>query len=344
MRWLSLLIGCSTVISIFTAANAGEIVVPAHANMVISTEAVKVKKIVPIDRPKLDQTKRLFRTWISPSIDLIRAKKRESKLHFRTTYIQKIQKEKLRLPTERWLAPGSGLQGSVLRQPQLFVQANSQLVKPLEIFYREGPSYFKFQKIKETRAATRIKKSDAIRLAGDFLLKNGFLQQTQKDRIGRIDITERRINEERGEGRNPVDYLVQQDIIFRRIFEEKPVINSTITVGLLPDTKEIVLIKHFHWTPLEEKKGIQAIPQSFTSVGSATNSLIINGLKKKIRAACGSFTKAEIKKVVPAWFQTKDELIPVLVSEIHTEYSSGYKGTYIDLTNLVGSDDIFSKG
>jgi hypothetical protein len=303
-----------------------------------------VKKTVPINRVKLDQTKRLFRAWISPSIDLSRAKKKERKLYFRTTYIQEVKKEKLRLPTERWLSPKGGLQKPVKDLAQLSAQTKLQLSIPVKTLYREGLTYFKFQKIKEMRAETRLKESDAVRLAKDFLLENGFLTQTQKDSIGRIDITDRRINEDRGEGRKPDDYLVQQDIVFHRVFEGKPVINSKITVGLLPDTKEIVLIKHFNWTPLEEKKKAPVSSQRLASVRSVSGSSILKGLKKKIRASCGNFTKAEIMRVTPAWFQTEDELIPVMVSAVRTKYPSGYVGAYTDVTNLVGSDDIFFKG
>ena len=344
MRWLSMLIGFSTVISLFTPANAGEIIIPDHVNVIISAEPKMVKKTVPINRAKIDQTKRLFRAWISPSIDLSRAKRKERKLYSRTTYIQKVEKEKLRLPTERWLSPKGGLQKPIKDLAQLPAQKKSQLSNSVKTLYREGPAYFKFQKIKEMRSKTRLKESDAVRLTKDFLLKNGFLTQTQKDIIGRIDITERRINEDGGEGKKPDDYLVQQDITFYRVFEGKPVINSKITVGLLPDTKEIVLIKHFNWTPLEEKRKAPVSSQRLASVRSVSDSSILTGLKKKIQAACGSFTKAEITKVAPAWFQTEDELIPVMVSAVRTEYPSGYVGAYTDVTNLVDSDDIFFKG
>jgi hypothetical protein len=341
MRWAKILIGFSAVFTLFTSANASEILVPAHVSEIISAEAVKVKKIVPIARPMLDQTKRLFRTWISPSIDLSRAQMRESRLYSRNTYSQQVNEQQLRLPTERWVTPISGLQQPVMAQAQFSAQTKSQSGNPVKTIYREGPTYFRFQKIKERRAQTRIKDSDAIRLTRDFLMENGFLIETEKDRIGRIEINERRINEDGGEGGKSDDYLVQQDISFRRVFEGKPVINSIITVGLLPDTKEIVLIKHFHWTPLEEKKEVPASSQQVKSVGPVSSSSIVEGIKKKLRASCGSFTKAEIKQVVPAWFQTEDNLIPVLVSVIHTEYPSGYKGPYTDITNLVGSDDIF---
>jgi len=371
MKYIYVIIACLAIGLVVIPATGDEVIIPSNIQQKINTETAKVKVRVPLNKPFIDQNKQLFRTWVSGSIDLTKATKRVSRRFNRTTFGQKVTRIKPRLLTERLklisrtetptggaVSPVAQPRAKVSAQPQAKAKVRYtsglqlekvkalQLKTPMQIIYREGPMYFRFQKLREVRAEAPLQKSVAVQLGKNFLLNNSFIRETNKDKIGAVYVQERRINEERGERQQPVDYLVQQDLVFERHYEGKPVLNSKAVIGIFPGTKEIVLFKHFNWTPLEEQKIQKISPQMLRSVSSATGSEIANRLQQKIRKYSGKFTRAEVKQVIPAWFQTEESLIPVLAFEIFIEYPSPkgpWSRTYLEVINLAGSDDIFFK-
>ena len=360
----------------------GEIFISNDIKMQIAAEAAKVQKIVPLSTVQMEQHRKLFRTWVSGSINLNEAIKKVSKRFNRTTYMQEVTSEKLRLPTERLklipikdISPMSqqsgtmdtpfSIQGKISQknEPMIFYTPELQiqnvktvtLGRPIKILYREGPMYFKFHKLKESKVKEPLQKSEAIQISKAFLLKNTFLKETLKDKIGKVYVANRRINEGGAEGKEVADYVVQQDVTFERMYEGKPVINSKIVIGLNPDTREIILFKHFNWVPLEEQREKQMSSQEmqlFSSTHGNSNSsesrnTISSRLKQKIIKYGGNFTLATVKQVIPAWFQTKHGLIPVLVPEYEIEYPDkkgilSYRG--MGIINLSGNDEIFFEG
>lgn len=337
-------------------AIAGEIIIPDYIKEKITAETSKAKKIVPVNLQKAEQSKQIFRTWASGSIDFDQATSRVSERFDRTSYIQSVTEEKLRLPTERLKTipmeqrslKSSNLQETTLQVqavPQLQLQKPPvvQLKAPLQVVYREGPAYFKFQKIKEVRSATPLKESIIVDLTKKFLLENSFFEETPKDTIGKIQVLERRINEDLGEGKTPDDYLVQQDVVFQRLYEGKPVINSKITLGILPSTKDIVLFKQLNWSPVDEKKEQQISQVQLKSIGSGSAPELVQRLQQKIKENNGNFSKAEVKQVISGWFQTDDSLIPVLAFEVYNVNPDKFSWRSFELINLAGSDDVFHK-
>jgi len=357
MKLLSTVISFLTIFYALSQAAAGEIVISDEIKTKINNEAVKEKKIIRLDRQKKDENKLFFRTWVSGSFDLDESTKRVSKRFDRISYGQEISSEKISLPAERlkiktikkrtkwwyfWKKP------RVFNTPALQTDKVKKLdlEKPIQVLYREGSAYFKYIKFKEDKTKVALEHSKAIGLTKQFLLKNLFLSETDKDKIGPVFVEKRRINKDGGEGKKPYDYLVQQDVVFSRQYEGKPVINSKVVIGLLPSTKEIVLFKHLNWTPVQEKKVKKFSRSKLKKIGLNSGAAIEDRLKKKIQKISGNFTKAQIKEVIPAWFQAEDTLIPILAFNIYMEYPTKegvWKRDYWEFINLTGSDDLFFK-
>ena len=344
-----IVIVCLSTGNMMKTAIAGQIDISGAISSIINTEISKTKKILPLDEDLMDQNKKLVRTWVSGSIDMHKATKRISKRFDRTTYTQEVTAGKVRLLKERLKLtprpkPQKKLYTPALQSGLIPIR---QLEEPVQIIYREGPTYFKFKKFKEQKAHTSLKEKEIIKLVKDFLAENMLLIETDKDKISEIYVRERRINEDRGESKEPDDYLLQQSVIIEREYEGNPVINSKIEVGIFPDTKEIVLLKHFNWIPVEEKQAKQIVLQKQKPSSTSLRAEIQERLKQKIEKVSGNFTRAVVKKSFSAWFQTKDALIPVLAFDINIEHPSPkgpLKRSYLEVINLVGNDEVFFKG
>ena len=371
-------------------ANAAEVVISSAAEATIKLEASNPHKQFSLDKVQMAQTGALMRTWVSGSMDLSKAQKRESsRVIGRTSYVEQSTVDTLRLPTERFKITQKNAIPTSKVKAQSGVQLDPKaaktlkLVTPVHMIYRESPGHLKFHKIKETKAKKPLTKTQAIQAAQNFLSDNLLLKQTDFDKVGDIYVQERRINEDRGEGQEPDDYLVQQDVVFERQVDGKPVVNSRIVVGFQPDTMDIVLLEHFNWTPLLElqaadqsdkplsttpfsrKQAISSTGQSQPSETSSAKTASHTDLKiqavrapsatnmrkqveAKIRAVSGrSASNAEVVNVISAWFQTEENLVPVLAIEVNVTVASPMgpiTEPYLELINLAGNDDIFFPG
>jgi hypothetical protein len=345
MNIIKTIICLITILGIAIPAFADDIKIPAKIAEKIDSHAKAAKKSVPVKNVAKEQNKTLFHTWVSGSIDFKKSKKRVSTRFNRATYHQKVKTMKLRLPGERMKKNDKG-------KPQLNLKnvKTLKMKKETDLFYREGPGYQKYQAIKESKAKKKIPKAKAVQLAKKFLEDNGFLKQSAKDKIGTVYVQERRMNEEGDEKAKtkPKDSLLQQDVVFERSYDGRPVINSKIVVGFVPDTTEIVNFKHYDWTPMEESRAKTLSTQELKGRGAPLSANDIKKrLKEKIQRTTGKATKSKVKEVVPAWFQTQDGLIPVLAFRVGVDYTDK-RGTlsrdYLEVINLAGSDDIFFPG
>jgi hypothetical protein len=370
MRTWRVAFTCVAVLSAGVVANAGEIVIPANVESIIQTEAARPPEQRVLDKAQMEQSRTQMRTWVSRSMNLGQAVRRSSTRFNRTSYVQESGADTLRLPTERLGAAQeqAPVAGQVQRRAavQAAPGAASAMAQaePMHMVFREGAGHLKFQKIKEARARTALAEAEAIQLARDFLNGNSLLRQTGSDKIGRAYVQERRISEDRGAGRTPDDYLVQQDVVFEREVEGQPVINSKIVVGFQPDTRDILLLEHFNWTPIQQQVADQSADPPFTlprsmaltrvtapltrRVAAQPDANLRSRVEAKIRAASGDkFTRAEVTRAMRAWFQTEDRLVPVLVFETEVTFPSArgpITEPYVELINLAGSDDVLYPG
>jgi hypothetical protein len=361
---------CLAVLSAGVAANAGEIVIPANVESIIQTEAARPPQQRVLNKAQMEQSRTQMRTWVSRSMDLGQAVRRASTRFDRTSYVQESGADTLRLPTERLGAAQeqAPVAGQVQRRAAVQVDPGAARAvaqaEPMHMVFREGAAHLKFQKIKEARARTALAEAEAIQLARDFLNGNSLLKQTESDKVGRAYVQERRISEDRGAGRASDDYLVQQDVVFEREVEGQPVINSKIVVGFQPDTRDILLLEHFNWTPIQQQVADQSadppgtLPRSMSlarvtaplarRVAAQPDANLRSRVEAKIRAVSGDkFTRAEVTRAMRAWFQTEDRLVPVLVFEAKVTFASDDEPMtepYVEIINLAGSDDVLYPG
>ncbi|MCJ7823185.1 MAG: hypothetical protein MUQ26_08960, partial [Armatimonadetes bacterium] len=319
---------------------------------------------------QMEQSRTRMRTWVSRSMDLGAATKRTSTRFNRTSYVEQSSSDTLRLPTERLGAAQeqAPVAGQVQRRAAVQVApAAARAVaqaEPIHMVFRDGAGHLKFQKTKEVRAHAALAEAEAIQLARDFLNGNSLLKQTGSDKVGRVYVQERRISEDRGAGQTSDDYLVQQDVVFEREVEGQPVINSKIVVGFQPDTRDILLLEHFNWTPIQQQVADQSADPPFTlprsmaltrataplarRVAAQPDANLRSRVEAKIRAVSGDkFTRAEVVGAMRAWFQTEDRLVPVLVFETEVTFPSErgpITEPYVELINLAGSDDVLYPG
>ncbi len=343
---------CGTLLLADTAG-AQSITIPATIKSQINRVVSKPLKSMVIDPELAAQNQVLVRTWVSGSINLKKAAKRESLRFKRKTFKQKSKMDMLRLPTERLKlmpktgvapAPGSQpLKPILLEKPrlQLAMIKKVRLQHPVTALYTEGRSYYRFLKFKEVPARSALKRPQAIAMAMKFLKDNKFIQETPDDRVGQIYLQSRLINREQPGGGGK-DVLVQQDIVVQRQYQGRPVINSKIALGLHPDTKEILMFKHYNWTPVKTKvRNNRSMPLVKRTFRPIPETVITRRLQEKIRRTSGRFKRAAVKKVIPAWYQAGDQLIPVLVFDIAMQYSSPkgiLKRDYLEVINLAGDD------
>lgn len=361
MKWINILVALLTAGVTPWIVAASEIVVLDSVTNEVQATVSRPLQSMTIDGELLEQNRQIVLTWVSGSIDLNKATKQVHKRFDRTSYRLNTNKEVIRLPHEKLiiklkpmqpqtLAPASTAKAQMLLpqvvdQPRLQVQQFKvvTLKQPITVLFREGQANFKFHKIKETVALQALSERDAIDAAKQFLVSNKFVQETQDDQIAEVYVQERRSNEEQA-GERDRDVLHQQDVVFQRKYQGRPVINSKIVVGLHPDSKDITMFKHYNWTPVQASVvNNKVVPKVKQQLQKPAASAVVRRLQEKIKKNSGTFLRADVKKAMPAWFQTKDAMIPVMAFDVTMEYPSP-KGKltrdYLEVLNLAGSDDI----
>lgn len=295
----------------------------------------KERVLIPIDKAKEEKNKAKMRKWISYSFDIEEASVRESKRFKRTSYTMVTDAPMIPLLTDEI--------GLLNNNP--FMQKQRKENREFEkVLYREGATYFKFLNFKENKATTKLDDNEIIPLAKKYILKNNFLSETQLDRIGEIEVCNTMLNEEGATEGEDQDFVVQQNVVFRRSFADKPVVNSQISVGIFPDTKEILELNHFNWTPLEEESRWHVSKKALQAERLFKTSDVISKVKGKISYMSGNATKAIVKDVTEAWYQASDELIPILIVEYDVYVNADDEPRhYRDMIGLVTGDNIFLK-
>lgn len=336
-------IAAGLLLSGIVTAQPGQIVISDSARNAVRSELGRMNKSFTVNPQQTQAFQQNVRTWVSGSINLKKATVRESERFNRVTYKQELLTDRNRVMSER-LAMPSAKKVKAVPKLQVRDQKAVKLTTPLTVLYREGPNYFKYGKLREEKAQKPIQESVVMENARKFILENSFIKESQRDRIGLAYVQNRRINEDRGDSLQAVDYLVQQDVVFERYFDNKPVVNSMIKVGIYPETKEIILFEHFNWPVLQEDKETMLASDMLMRAGSGSPQDLITRLERKIRQENKIFTRAEVRNAFPGWFQSKEGLIPVMCFNVRIE-QPGQEGVttrdYLEVLNIAGSDDVF---
>jgi hypothetical protein len=258
-----------------------------------------------------------FEKWVAENMDFEKATKRESRRfkNRETCYYQTEKNHSQFMETDK---------KSVIEN------------KPTEMFYKHSPNCFSYRKYYNAEATTSLKKDEAIQIVKGFLLRNNFVKLNDFDTFGDIQVPELRRNCSADSVSQEREVVLLQRVKFQRMFRGVSVVNSMICVDFFPDTKEILGFKHYNWTPGTSEKDAKPLSKKSTK-----NSVEIQkNLNEKIKKYCNATEKAQVDNIMPAWFQTETELIPILACEIKVLKSGNYE-TYQEYINLTGNDDIF---
>ena len=325
----------------------------------LTVELSKPLEEVSLNNEAAGKTEETFRVLISRNIDLDKAKKNESKrFKDRVSFIQETEnnvpiyikkdlnlkepkkEEPIREELKREDTKDTLLKSKEVQEIEL-VRVNDKKVKPIKMIYRKSPGMYSFRKLVDSESKRKLEKEKAIELAKEFFESNELVKIDEFDKYGEIEVYELRDDlGSHGSDDTFKDILLLQGVKINRMFMDKPVVNSRVSLDFNPDTEEILGIKHYNWTSTKQDS---RVPVKKETVKVTDNVLDI--LEETAKKYCGENKKALLKNISSAWFQTDTELIPILVCEIEVgdiETEGAHRDTYIQYINLAGNDDIFN--
>jgi len=322
----------------------GAPVIEEHVMSALHDFAQRPAKRVGLLQGAVEQTKQVMRSFVGRAIDLDKADKRVSKRFTRTSYRQKLEND---APIH--LADRVGKDGIFTRDGDAKVARDGE---PVDAVYRESDdgSVMKFQKARENDgpAGEGLSEADAKESAEKFFVENGMVTPTDVDTISKTELRERRIDVGNEAMESDDDYLAQQDTLLRRSYEGKPVINSVASVGTLPGSGEVVLVKLANWTP-SDPSGAETIKPAYDAqqAQQLTDELRKRVLDTLVEQTGTAAEGAVIKSMDEGWYQTPDDgLIPVLLFQAETRPPGNDEVQNVALiVNPFGSnDEIWQQG
>jgi hypothetical protein len=298
-----------------TPLYAGDLVVNQLELAHVVSEPVPV---VPVDSTAAAAYAERFRTWASASIDLAAADKRTSARFDRVTYQQSLSQDR----------------------PLLLEDASKAAVEvgPGRVWLREGPLYHSLLKDKMVGPQTARSEQELTRLAWEYLVRSGLVESSEDAALSTAQIMSRRVNEDLGEVNQEYDYLAQQDVAFQRLVAGRPVLNSQIIVGVLPDSTEIVKVLIKNWAPLASDFKAATLHRPQLTPDQLEQQLVAS-LDRSVGA---DWTTARVRDLTLAWFQTGDALLPAVACIVDVEFADPSRNhTILEALNPLGSTDSF---
>jgi hypothetical protein len=290
---------------------------------------------VPLRQGEREQRKATMRLLAGNVINFDEAKQRKSGKFKRTSFMHEGKDRPL------FLSDRLGDKGQLLGERPMAANAEADSVKTI---YRESDdgSSFKLQRLKEraSYSGSTLPNGEVQKSGRDFLLESGLIKEAGNDKIQGTEIRERRTNGEDGEGAT-ADNLEQQDILLRREFEGKPVINSVASVGVLPEDGEVVLLKVSNWDSADGGAAQTFKPhydeQQANILADAWQNKVVQVLQEDGNNALEGAT---VRGTTEAWFQDEDGLSPALVFNVEITPKGGGEVREIPVVvNPYGSED-----
>jgi hypothetical protein len=319
-----ILITISVLSACIWAQNAVTINSQAQEKLVAGMKTEKF--IVPVNTDHSKYIQENMRKWVGNFIDLNKNQLKESKT-FNRSYCKVVPTvDPIMLLTT---TPKNST-------PNAFTTKKAE--DPIALFYHEGPSYFSFTKEKDSRALTKMTLNDAAEVVKRFVLENEFIQLTQQDKIGVVETFETKIDEDNGSPEDSDVYLVRQDIVLYRFYAGKPVFNSKLRVSFNPDNMEVLELTKQNWSVLDENG-----TRKMDAINTGKEDLF-GQMKSKILKNAPKAKKVEISKVQDGWFQSDNELLPVVYFEYNSYFANETEArTSGDMINISGDNSIFMK-
>jgi len=294
---------------------------------------------VALDPQGVERGKAAMRAWVSRSVNLDTAHQRQSARFNRIAYTDPQARD---VPMH--LAD---------RRSESGVFANSASTGVVSVVYRESTtghvmSFDKLDKEKAAPTGPGLSERDATAQARAFMLDNELIGESATDVIARQEVRERHVSQQQDHS-DDLDFLVQQDIVLRRTFEGKPVINSSATVGVLPDTThEIVGLKVSNWIPISTKDGARnQIKPAYDDTAARELAGQLEGkLADVISQELGADGEgAIVRGVEESWFSSeRDGLIPALVFAVELPATDDHQTVAVAMTPYHDSAQIWQQG
>jgi hypothetical protein len=298
-------------------AQSQQILVSAEMQQMLKLELGKAISVYALDTEASARISTAIQSWLAGKADLGTAVARQSqRFPGRVTY--KLQP----LPNTAELADAA--------EPAAII--NPDIIKP--IIFRKDVNFYSYRQFELSPALSRLPKLDAIQTAKDLLVSRKMLELTTQDALADNPVVrEFRRNRDDGLGGEGNQELLMQGVIFGRAFRGAPVINSRILVDILPDTKQVVGLRHSRWTPVLSQPRVTTLKTSTKTVEE-----VLAALRQRTGRYLG-VRRATLSDVTPGWFQTDKDLVPILLCQVTVAHNDHVDG-FCQPINLAGSDSV----
>jgi hypothetical protein len=312
-----------------------------HVTAALVDYATRPATAIALDPSGAERGKAAMRAWTSRVTNLDNANRRQSTRFDRTSYTDPQARD---VPMH--LGDRRAKDGSV-------GDSRAASAGSVSIVYRESTNgrEMMFEKLGKDQAhkatGSGLPEKQATEQARTFMVENGLIAETGSDLIGRVEVRERHENQE--EATSEADFLVQQDLVLRRTFEGKPVINASASIGVLPAGNEVVSLKVANWTPVSSSSDARTeIKPAFDGarakkLAEQLQSQLVDVLKDQLGQDAEG---AVVKDMEESWFASdRDGLIPALVFVVELGDSSGDRHTVaVAMTPYHDSAQIWQQG
>lgn len=231
--------------------------------------------------------------WVNNRIDLSRANKNKFKKEDHEGFLVKMEKN---APIS---ASGKNIQGV---QPK----------QAFDVFYIQNSYKRRFVKDVTVPTRKKLSKETVERIGRDFIKHREFCRQTEFDRIGRADVVSRVRQQIKEAGALGEKLILSQDVVFKRYFKGLEVFNSKQTVGIHPESKEILAYKTFNWTPVNEQSGKKMTYEKLD--------VILKRIENAFEKSPYTF---EVTDVSSGMYQAEDMIFPVIRIKAEPQLKEG---------------------
>lgn len=231
--------------------------------------------------------------WANNRIDLSRAKENKFKNKNYEGFLVKMEKN---APIS---ASGEKIQGV---QPK----------RTFDVFYIQGSHKRRFVKDLTVPTRKKLSKETVERIGRDFIKHRQFCRQTEFDRIGRAEVVSRIRQQIKEAGVLGEKLILSQDVVLKRDFRGLEVFNSKQTVGIHPESKEILAYKTFNWTPANEQSGKKMTYEKLDVI-----------LKRIMNTFEKSTYTFEVTDVSSGMYQEDGMIFPVIRIKIEPQLKEG---------------------
>ncbi len=294
-----------------------ELVIPPDKAAILNRELTKDLNTYPLNLNHAQQIGDAFEGWVSQSMEFDVATRRSSdQFAGRETFYQELDEN---IPVFMFGRGAEGLENDM----------------PVPVVYRRSAGRFSFRKMLDVKTRNIVANDTALNMATAFLNDLALVTQTELDKFGEITFP-KLIQAAAPEGDEPEEqFVILQQVRFKRAFMGMPVMNSRISVDFHPDTLEVLGFKHYNWSPVHERSA-SPVPRGDVK----TRSQVEQTLRQAVAEYWTPDQVATLTRIAPAWFQTDTGLIPILAFEISRE-ETGSGDVLSALINVAGSDEVF---